>query len=121
MSSAPEFLRVIRVWAALAWADGVIASAESVAIKRVIELADFGEDDTKEALGYLDTKVELETEGFSELSEASREGIFKAAVRLANVNLDLATEEITLLERLRTALDIDSTRATALEAEVERP
>ena len=111
----------VRTWAALAWADGVIAAAESVAIKRVIELAEFSEEDAATAHAYLDTKVELDTEGLEELSSSSREGIYKAAVRLAHVDLDLATEELTLLERLRQALDIESARARELEVEVERP
>ncbi len=117
-TSSSDFLRVIRVWAAVAWADGVIASAESVAIKRVIEIADFSDEDRATASSYLDERVDFDSEGLEDLSESAREGIYKAAVRLANVDLDLATEELTLLERLRQALTIDQAKAQALEAEV---
>lgn len=113
-----EHLRVIRVWAALAWADGVIASAEAAALKKVIELAELDEAAQAEALALLEEPVELAAEGLDELGLTAREGIYKAAVRLANVDLDLATEELALLERLRSALDIAQDRALELEAEV---
>jgi uncharacterized membrane protein YebE (DUF533 family) len=113
-----DLMRVIRVWAAMAWADGVIASAESAAIKKVVELADLDEEQAGTALGWLEERVELSTEGLEDLQPSAKEGIYKAAIRLANVDLDVATEELTLLERLRQALDIDSERASELEAEL---
>ena len=118
MSEHDDLMRVIKVWAAMAWADGVIASAESAAIKKVVELADLDDDQTKTALGWLEERVELDTTGLEDLQPSAKEGIYKAALRLANVDLDLATEELTLLERLRQALDIDAGRADELEAEV---
>lgn len=118
MSEHDDLMRVIRVWAAMAWADGVIASAESAAIKKVVELADLDEAQAATALGWLEEKVELSTEGLEDLQPSAKEGIYKAAIRLANVDLDVAAEELTLLERLRQALDIDQARATELEAEV---
>ena len=113
-----DLMRVIRVWAAMAWADGVIASAESAAIKKVVELANLSDEQAETALGWLEEKVDLDTAGLEELQPAAREGIYKAALRLANVDLDIATEELTMLERLRQALDIDTARAAELEAEV---
>lgn len=113
-----EFLRVIRVWGALAWADGVIAAAEAQAMKKVVELADLAEEERAQAMAFLEEPVELSTEGLEDLSESAREGIYKAAVRLANVDLDLASEELTLLERLRDGLSLDAARARALEDEV---
>lgn len=113
-----DLMRVIRVWAAMAWADGVIASAESAAIKKVIELANLSDEQAKLALGWLESQVDLDTAGLEDLSQAAREGIYRAAIRLVNVDLDVATEELTMLERLRQALDIDATRAAELDKEV---
>ncbi len=113
-NQSTEFLRVIRVWAAVAWADGVIASAESVALRKLIQIADLTDADRQTASSYLDERVDFDAEGLGTLSIDAREGIYKAAVRLANVDLDLATEELTLIERLRQALSIEPHRAQEL-------
>lgn len=112
-----EFLRVIRVWASLAWADGFIAEAEAAAIKKIIELAELSDDEKSAALGYLDEQVELDTAGLEGLGTPAREGIYRAAVRLAKVDLDVAADELAVLERLRGALGIEADRARSIEAE----
>jgi uncharacterized membrane protein YebE (DUF533 family) len=117
--SEDDFVRVIRVWASVAWADGFISEAEAKAMRQVIELADLQGQTRARALATLDEPVSLATEGLGDLAPAVREGIFRAAVRLAHVDLDLAIQELTLLERLRTALSIDEERAVELEAEAE--
>ncbi len=111
-----QFLSVIQVWAALAWADGKIADAEAAAIRRLIESADLEEPDRQTALSWLETPVELETEQVAALGEEARRGVYRAAARLAAVDLDVAREERSFLERLRIGLGLDNETTTAIEA-----
>ncbi len=106
-----QYLSVIRIWAAVAWADGVIADAEAAAMKRLVEGADLTADERETALGWLETKVELDTANVEGLSEEARHGIYRAAARLAAVDLDVADEEKSFLDRLREGLNIDEETA----------
>jgi uncharacterized membrane protein YebE (DUF533 family) len=110
-----QYLSVIRIWAALAWADGVIADAEAAAMKRLIESADLTDEERASALGWLDEKVELDTTGIASLSEEARHGIYRAAARLAAVDLEVAEEELHFLARLQEGLDLDDDTARELE------
>jgi len=110
-----QYLSVIRIWAALAWADGVIADAEAAAMKRLIESADLTDEERASALGWLDDKVELDTTGIASLSEEARHGIYRAAARLAAVDLEVAEEELDFLGRLQEGLDLDDDTARELE------
>jgi uncharacterized membrane protein YebE (DUF533 family) len=116
-----QFLSVIRVWAALAWADGVIHEQEALAMKRLVETAGLGAADRAKAMGYLDDKIELDTAGLASLNPVARLGIYKAAVRLAGVDKDFADEEVQFLERLRVGLEIDEATARAARAEIPSP
>ncbi len=115
-SQESQYLAVIRVWAALAWADGVIQDSERDAITKLISVAQLSDEERAIASGVLEEKVELSTDSISGLSEPAREGIYRAALRMAMVDLDLAKEESAMLERLRDGLSIDSEKATAMQA-----
>ncbi len=110
-----QYLSVIRVWAALAWADDKIVDSEAAAMKRLVESADLTDDERKTALGWLENKVELDTANIAGLSEDARKGIYRAAGRLAAVDLEVADEERSFLERLREGLEIDEETARELE------
>lgn len=116
--SESQHLSVIRVWAALAWADGVMVQAEAVAMRRLIEVADLSDDERDTALGWLDTRVELDTGNLATLGEQARHGIYRAAVRLASVDLDVADEERAFLVRLRRGLDISDDAAAEIESSI---
>ncbi len=111
-------LAVIRVWAALAWADGVIQESERHAISKLISVAQLSEAERNEAKSYLDSKVELQTESISGLSMAAREGIYRAALRLAMVDLDVADAETAMLKRLRDGLSISDETAATIEKSI---
>lgn len=111
-----QYLSVIRVWAALAWADGVIAQAEAVAMRRLVEAADLSDDERNTALGWLENKVDLDIENLGSLSEKAREGIYRAAARLASVDMDVADEERAFLGRLREGLGITDEVAKDIES-----
>jgi uncharacterized membrane protein YebE (DUF533 family) len=116
--SESQYLSIIRIWAAMAWADGVIADAEAVAMKRLIEAAELSGQERTTALGWLETKVELETGGVGELGDSARLGVYRAAARLAAVDLEVADEERALLGRLRELLNIDEDTAKKIEADI---
>ena len=109
-------MSVLRVWAALAWADGVIAPAEAEALRRLIAVAPVAEAERDVALGWLDERVDLETSRVRQLGAESRQGVYQAAVRLARIDLNLAAQERALLDRLRDALDIDPATAADIES-----
>jgi hypothetical protein len=88
-----QFLSVIRTWAAMAWADGVVVAAEALAMRKLIESAELTAADRTTAMGFLDTKVELDTTNLAALSVDARKGVYKAACRLAAVDRDLAEPE----------------------------
>lgn len=110
-----KHLAVIRAWAALAWADGIIQDEERTAITRLVEVARLTDDEREKALAMLDSKVELETESLESLPQSARESIYRAALRLAMVDLDMAAEEAIVLHRLRKGLLLSDEQATAIE------
>lgn len=113
-----QYLSVIRVWAAMAWADGVIADAETDAIRRLISIAELTEAERKTARSFLEQPVELDTAAMTALSEPARIGIYRAAVRLAMVDHDLAAEEASMLARLREGLGISDEAAESMQKEL---
>jgi uncharacterized membrane protein YebE (DUF533 family) len=106
-----QFLSVIRTWAAVAWADGVVVAAEALAMQRLIESADLSPDERKTAMGFVTEKVELDTDNLGTLSDDARRGIYKAACRMAAVDRDLAEPERALLAKLRDALALGDAAA----------
>ena len=113
-----QFLSVLRVWAAVAWADGKISAEEADRFRRLVSQATLGESQRQEALGFLETKVSLDTANIDALSDRSREGIYEAAARMAAADREFAAAEKTFLARLRTALLIPNARAEEIEKKV---
>jgi uncharacterized membrane protein YebE (DUF533 family) len=117
-----QHLSVIRVWAALAWADGVIAPSEAAAMTRLIEgSAELSDDERKVAKGFLNSKIELDTTQMAGLSAEAREGIYRAAARLAHIDNDFAEAEQQFLERLRAGLSINEATAKKILESIPPP
>lgn len=110
-----QFLSVIRVWAALAWADGVIAEAEATGMKRLIAVAQLSDTEKETALGFLTSRVDLDTSNLGELSVDAKKGIYRAACRLAAVDHDVAAAERIFLGRLRDGLALTEVDAREIE------
>lgn len=110
------YMSVLRVWVALAWADGVIAPAEAEALRRLIAVAPVEEAERTAALSWLDEPLELDATRLQKLGTESRHGVYQAAVRLARIDLNVAKQERALLERLRETLGIDATTAADIES-----
>jgi hypothetical protein len=109
-------MSVLKVWAAMAWADDVMAPAEAEALRRLVDSAPISDAEREVALGWIRQPVALETEFAGRLGEEARLGVYRAAVRLARVDLELAVRERELLDRLRDALAIDLAAAAELES-----
>jgi uncharacterized membrane protein YebE (DUF533 family) len=113
-----QLLTVIRIWAAMAWADGVIADAEASALRRLIDNASLDRGERATAEGYLETKVDLDEAGFEEMSPDARAGIYRAACRMAALDREVAPAERALLVKLRDALGLTLDGAREIEASV---
>jgi hypothetical protein len=113
-----QFLSVIRLWAALAWADGVVKPAEATALRRLIDAADLTDGERDHAQGFLAEKVDLDPTNLEGLSVDSRQGIYRAACRLAAVDRDVADVERSFLGRLRSVLAVAPDAAHDIEVAV---
>jgi uncharacterized membrane protein YebE (DUF533 family) len=113
-----QLLTVIRIWAAMAWADGVIAEAEASALRRLIDNARLEGEELATAQAYLDTKTDLDEAGVEEMSSDARAGIYRAACRMAALDREVAPAERALLVKLRDALGLTLDGAREIEASV---
>lgn len=113
-----QILSVIRVWAAVAWADGVLAEAEAEGMRRLIRTADLTPEERSAATRYLDTRVDLPDVVLTNVNPEARRGIYRAACRMAVVDHVFAHAERKLLDRLRGMLSIPAEIATEIEADI---
>ncbi len=116
MAESPT-LTVIRMWAAVAWADGVIAAAEADGFRRLIDASSLNDEERAIARGFLLEKVDLEG-SLKNLSNDARGGIYRAACRMALADNDVAESEQVLLDRLRNKLEIPLELAQQIEQQV---
>lgn len=113
-----QVLSVIRVWAAVAWADGVLADAEAEGMRRLIRVADLTNDERTAALAMLDARTELPEIYLTNLNPESRRGIYRAACRMAMVDHVFAHAERKMLDRLQALLGVPGDIAKEIEADV---
>jgi uncharacterized membrane protein YebE (DUF533 family) len=109
------YLQVIRLWAAMAWADGKVVKQEKAALERLIAGAELSDGERAVALGFLDHKVELDAAVPKGLSPDAREGVYRAACKLSAIDKDVAAEERAFLGRLQKALGLDDAAARKIE------
>ena len=113
-----QIMSVIRVWAAIAWADGVLAEAEAEGLRRLISTAELSGDERAEAKTYLENPTKLPEAYLNMLKPEARRGIYKAACRMAVVDHVFAATERTMLDKLREILGIPADTAQEIEADV---
>ncbi len=113
-----QILSVIRVWAAVAWADGVLAEAEAEGMRRLIRSADLTPDERGAATAFLDARVDLPELYLKNLNPESRRGIYRAACRMAVVDHVFARAERKLLDRLQSMLGVPADIAREIEADI---
>ena len=113
-----QILSVIKVWAAVAWSDGVLAESEAEGLRRLIRTADLTPDERTGATALLDARVDLPDLYLQNLNPESRRGIYRAACRMAVVDHVFAHAERKMLDRLQTLLAIPPDIADEIEADV---
>ncbi|HEY1551778.1 MAG TPA: DUF533 domain-containing protein [Kofleriaceae bacterium] len=113
-----QIVSVIRVWAAVAWADGVLAEAEAEGLRRLIRNADLTAGERTDATKLLDAKVELPQLYLQNVNAEARRGIYRASCRMAIVDHVFAHAERKMLDRLQTMLGIPKEIAHEIEADV---
>jgi uncharacterized membrane protein YebE (DUF533 family) len=116
----PQVMFMIRLLAAVSWADGELAADESAAIERLIAAADLDDAERAMARTWLATPVELDAADVSALNPNQRLLTYQAAVRVALSDEELADEERVLLDRVRDALGLSAEQALEIEAEMPR-
>lgn len=113
-----QILNVIRVWAAVAWADGMLAEAEADGLRRLIRGADLSGEERQWAMAFLEQRIDLPDLYMQNLNPESRRGIYRAACRMAMVDHVFAHAERKMLDRLQRLLGIPLEIAQEIEADV---
>jgi uncharacterized membrane protein YebE (DUF533 family) len=113
-----QILSVIRVWAAVAWADGLLAEAEADGMRKLIRTADLTPQERAAAKTFLDARVDMPDVYLQNLNPESRRGIYRAACRMAVLDHVFAHAERRMLDRLQGILGIPPEIAQEIEADV---
>ena len=113
-----QILSVIRMWAAVAWADGVMTQAEVDGLSRLIRTADLTDTERAVARTFLVTRTGLPETYLTKLSPEARRGVYRAACRMAVVDHVFSVTERALLDRLRNLLGVPAEIAREIEADV---
>jgi len=113
-----QILSVIRVWAAVAWADGLLAEAEADGMRKLIRTADLTPQERAAAKTFLEARVEMPDVYLHNLTPDSRRGIDRAACRMAVLDHVFAHAERRMLDRLQGLLGIPREIAQEIEADV---
>jgi uncharacterized membrane protein YebE (DUF533 family) len=111
-------LSAIRVWAAIAWADGVLAEAEADGLRRLIRTADLTPEEREASTRLLEKQVDLPETYLTALNPDARRGVYRAACRMAVVDHVVAKAERQMLDRLRVLLGIPAEIAMEIEADI---
>jgi uncharacterized membrane protein YebE (DUF533 family) len=113
-----QIVSVIRVWAAVAWADGVLAEAEAEGLRRLIRNADLTSEERTAASKFIDDKVALVETNLQNVNAEARRGIYRAACRMAIVDHVFAHAERKMLDKLQGMLGIPKEIAHEIEADI---
>jgi uncharacterized tellurite resistance protein B-like protein len=113
-----QILSVIRMWAAVAWADGVMSETEVDCLSRLIRTADLTDDERASARLFLQSRTGLPETYLTALAPEARTGVYRAACRMAVVDHVFSVTERALLDRRRNLLGIPVEVARDIEAEV---
>jgi uncharacterized tellurite resistance protein B-like protein len=109
-----ENMLIVRMWAAAAWADGKMHPAEAAALRRLIE-ASHGLD-KEEALLLLNS-ADVDINEVKQLPTDARVGVYRAAMRLVEIDGEVTDEERAFIARLRTVIDLDEATLRRIESE----
>jgi uncharacterized tellurite resistance protein B-like protein len=113
-----QILSVIRMWAAVAWADGVMAEAEADSLNRLIRTADLTEDERAAARTFVQRRTGLPETYLTNLALEARHGVYRAACRMAVVDHVFSATERALLDRMRNLLGVPAEAAREIESDI---
>jgi uncharacterized membrane protein YebE (DUF533 family) len=111
-------LSVIRMWAAVAWADGVMSETETESLSRLIRTADLTEGERAAARTFIETRTGLPETYLTTLTPEAKRGVYRAACRMAVVDHVFSVTERALLDRMRNLLGVPAEITREIEAEV---
>jgi tellurite resistance protein len=117
-SQESSILSVIRMWAAVAWADGVMSETETESLSRLIRTADLTDSERAAARTFIETRTGLPETYLTNLTPDAKRGVYRAACRMAVVDHVFSVTERALLDRMRNLLGIPAEIAREIEAEV---
>lgn len=117
-SQESPILSVIRMWAAVAWADGVMSETETESLSRLIRTADLTDGERAAARTFIETKTGLPETYLTNLTPDAKRGVYRAACRMAVVDHVFSVTERALLDRMRNLLGVPAEIAQEIEAEV---
>jgi hypothetical protein len=113
-----DSLRILRLWAACAWADNELHPAEAAALERLIDASDdLTADERIEAKALLTAAPDVDLAEVRELSTEAREGVYRAALGIVRLDRTVTADEEAFLQRLRAALDVDEATVARIDAE----
>ncbi|HEY4241049.1 MAG TPA: hypothetical protein VGM88_14600 [Kofleriaceae bacterium] len=113
-----QILSVIRMWAAVAWADGVLAVPEAEGLRRLIAGADLTDGERAAATQFTSARIALPDTHLTTMPADTRKSIYRAACRMALVDHVFAAQERAMLDRLQTLLGVTPDAAAEIEADV---
>jgi len=113
-----QILNVIRVWAAIAWADGAPSPEEVLGLRRLVRTAELTDAERAAAARFISEPVTMPEVEMSALSPMARRGIYSVGCRVAVVDHVFSRTERHLLNHLRELLGIPEESAKEIEAEV---
>ncbi|HEY4180671.1 MAG TPA: tellurite resistance TerB family protein [Kofleriaceae bacterium] len=113
-----QVLTVIRMWAAIAWADGVLAESESEGLKRLVRTAELSPEERATAQRFCEAFTTLPDAALTTLTPDARRGIYRAACRMAVVDHEFADTERKVLTKLRSLLGVPDDIASEIESDV---
>ena len=113
-----QLLSVIRMWAAVAWADGVLAEPEAEGLRRLIRTADLTPEEREAAGKFLETEAAMPESFLTSLSPEARRGVYRAACRMAVVDHVFSETEKKQLHRMRELLAIPEDIAQEIESDI---
>ena len=116
----PQVMFMLRLLAAVGWADGELAESEAAALERMINASDLDDDERATARTWLSAAVELDTAAVEGLNDNQRLMTYQAALRMAMSDDEFAESERAFLGRVREALGLSEAQASELEAEMPK-
>ena len=113
-----DSLRILRLWAAAAWADGKLHPAEAEALHRLLDASeDLTPAERVQALRFLERPPQIDLGEVRALGRNARQGVYRAALRIVRLDREVTDDEKEFLTRLRGNLELDEATIRGIEVE----